>query len=256
MNKVFIPTQAKVGDNYIDVNDFDKELRENGVFLKGIMPDQVIVSYWSTSNEGLTLPAISKENGPSYQVEIESICEISSESKNNLPDCGMSVELPTVVNGNDIKKEKKKIEWFCYNHVPATLNESTQTLLNGYFKKPTFYGNELGTLSENTDRKFKELFGEHCTNISSRCHTEVTFYGKPDTIISGTITAIAPAKHKFSYSINGSDMTIEENTGGLSDGMFVLQVDEGPEKLRGRKTEAWSNPTIVVYAEDINLTEE
>ena len=256
MNKVFIPTQAKVGDNYIDVNDFDKELRENGVFLKGIMPDQVIVSYWSTSNEGLTLPAISKENGPSYQVEIESICEISSESKNNLPDCGMSVELPTVVNGNDIKKEKKKIEWFCYNHVPATLNESTQTLLNGYFKKPTFYGNELETLSENTDRKFKELFGEHCTNISSRCHTEVTFYGKPDTIISGTITAIAPAKHKFSYSINGSDMTIEENTGGLSDGMFVLQVDEGPEKLRGRKTEAWSNPTIVVYAEDINLTEE
>lgn len=246
-NRIFVPTKANINGEYLPLNHLTKNLEDNGVFLKNIDVNQMVVEYWNASNSGITLQASAVGMGPAYQLETESICKIKNPEK--LPDCGMSVELFT--SESTESTQKKKIEWFCYNHIPSTMKEQNQTLLGGYFKKPTFYGTELGALSSNTASSFKKLFGENCSRISPRCFTEVTFYGKPNSIISGNIIAYAPKENKISYEFPGSgNLTITEKTGGLADGMFVLEIKKGSGQERGRKTKAWNNPLIVVYAED------
>ena len=246
-NKILVPTKAKINGEILPLEYLTKNLEENGISLKEIEVNQVIVEYWSNSNKGVTLKASAAEMGPAYQLETEAICKIKNPEK--LPSCGKSVKLFTSNEPN--KTEKKDIQWFCYNHIQSTMNESNQTLLGGYFKKPNFYGTELGTLSGNTAKKFKELFGDHCTKISPRCFTEVTFYGKPNTILSGNIVAYAPKENKITYTFpNSENLTITEQTGGLEDGMFILEIKKGNADDKGRKTKTWDRPLIVVYAED------
>jgi hypothetical protein len=207
----------------------------------------MIVEYWNSSHPGITLQASAKEMGPAYQLESESICKIKNPE--NLPECGKSVRLFTSTDAE--KTERKDIEWFCYNHIPSTMKEQNQMLLGGYFKKPNFYGMELGQLSGGTATKFKSLFGDHCTKISPRCFTEVTFYGRPNSVLSGNIEVYAPKENKITYQFPYSEnLTITEKTGGLADGMFVIEIKKGSGYDKGRKTKAWSEPLIVVYAED------
>ena len=115
------------------------------------------------------------------------------------------------------------------------------------FRKPVFYGNELGQLSENTPKEFINLFGENCTGFSQRCETEITFYGKPNMVLSGGLGAYAPETNKIENN-NGS--VIIEKTGGLANGCFVLKLSKGKADNKGRKTKAWGDPLIVVYAQD------
>lgn len=246
-NTIHIPKMAKKDEELVFVENLNRNLFENGIFLKINDVSQVMVEYWNASHRGLTLEAEAAGTGPSYQLETESICVIRDKDK--LPDCGESVELFTdPKNPNSTKKQK--IEWFCYNHIPSTLKENVQTNTGGYFRKPTFYGTELGKISGtgNNSKKFIDLFGENCENIGPSCFTEVTFYGKPNTILTGNIVAIAPKEHKFTYNF-GEKVTATEKTGGLADGCFVLEIRPS-EKAKGRKTMSWNDPLIVVYAED------
>ena len=248
-NKIYVPTKAKIGeDKFLSLSELTKNLEEHGIYLKDTI-SQMVVEYWNASNSGITLQATAAENGPAYQLEAESICKI--KNKDVLPKCGESVELFT--KDNPEITERKEIEWHCYNHVPSTMRENAQTMLGGYFKKPKFYGNELGRLSRSSASNFKKLFGEHCNKITPMCVTQVTFYGKPNSILTGNIEVYAPKENKITYTFPGSgNQTITEKTGGLEDGMFVLEIRqaENAREEKGRKSKAWGTPLIVVYAVD------
>ena len=69
-------------------------------------------------------------------------------------------------------------------------------------------------------------------------------------ILSGGLAAVAPEKHEIQYY--NSTKKIVDRTGGLANGCFVLRISKGNSTRSGRKTKAWCDPLIVVYAEDID----
>ena len=150
------------------------------------------------------------------------------------------------MNGNIAKRA---IPWVCYNHIPATINYKIQTLTGGYFQVPNLASTTLGTTVDN-DKFFVDQFGENLTHVVGLCRTEVTFYGAPDQVISGTIWVKAPAYTTKVIDTGSGSVTIRERTGGIKNGCFIFKMPVRP--CKGRKSLCWSKPTIIVYAKDRN----
>ena len=88
------------------------------------------------------------------------------------------------------------------------------------------------------------------TKVVGRCRTEVTFYGAPEQILSGTIWVKAPAYTTKTINTGSGTVTIRERTGGLKYGCFIFKLPVRP--CQGRKSVSWSKPTIIVYAKERN----
>ena len=166
-----------------------------------------------------------------------------------MPDNGMSEKMPDMGG----KIARRKIPWVCYNHTPSTMNYAMQVLLDGKFGVPKFASTTLGKTVDD-DKFFVELFGKNCRNVQGRCRTEVTFYGAPDKILSGTIWVTAPAYTTKLINTGSGSVSIKERTGGIANGCFVIKLMN--KKCSGRKTLAWGKPTIVVYARERNPSED
>ena len=124
-----------------------------------------------------------------------------------------------------------------------------------YFK---IFGNEGGVGNYNTsvdnDKFFVDQFGEYCRSVRGTCKTEVTFYGAPDQILSGTIWVKAPAYTTKKIDTGSNIVTLKERTGGIAGGCFIFKMVN--KECKGRKTLAWSKPTIVVYAKERNPSDD
>ena len=241
-NRIYLPTEGKYGDSIIELKNFEesiKKIKENITFY----PTRLSIRYWTGSGESVTLEAMAENQGPSYQVEKDTITTI--ENIEAFPDNGISAKMPDM-NGNIAKRV---IPWVCYNHIPATLAYATQTITGGYFQVPNLKSTTLGTTVDN-DKFFVDQFGENLTKIVGRCRTEVTFYGAPDQVISGTIWVKAPAYTTKVIDTGSGSVTIRERTGGIKNGCFIFKMPVRP--CKGRKSLCWSKPTIIVYAKDRN----
>lgn len=243
-NRIYLPASGVYGGKTIDLNDFESSIagiKENITFL----PSKMSVRYWTGSGEPVTLSAQAEYQGPSFQVEKDTITFIETE----LPDNGTSAKMPDM-SGNIARRP---IPWVCYNHVPSTLTYYTQTVANGMFSVPKLASTTLGTTVDN-DKFFVDQFGEHCRYVRGTCKTEVTFYGAPDQILSGRIWIKAPAYTTKVINTGAGSVTMRERTGGIARGCFVFKAVT--KECKGRKTLAWNKPTIVVYAKDRNPTDE
>ncbi len=243
-NRLYLPATGVAAGKEIPLRDFEqslKDTRENISFY----PTRLSIRYWTGSGEPVTLEAKAENQGPSYQVEKDAITVI--ENIGDLPDNGMSAKMPDM-RGN-IKR--RPIPWVCYNHVPATLHYSTQTLTGGYFRiSPCLKSSALGNTVDN-DKFFVDQFGENLTGVIGLCRTEVTFYGAPEQVVSGTIWVKAPAyTTKVIDTGSGEAVTIRERTGGIKNGCLIFKLPIKP--CKGRKSLCWSAPTIVVYAKERN----
>lgn len=241
-NRIYLPEEGSFGSQKIKLEDFEsalKGIKENVTFY----PTRVSVRYWTGSGEPVTLEAMAENQGPSYQVEKDTITTI--ENINALPDNGISAKMPDM-NGNIAKRA---IPWVCYNHIPATLAYGTQTITGGYFQVPNLKSTTLGTTVDN-DKFFVDQFGENLTRIVGRCRTEVTFYGAPEQVLSGTIWVKAPAYTTKVIDTGAGAITVRERTGGLKHGCFIFKMPIKP--CKGRKSLCWSKPVIIVYAKERN----
>ena len=243
-NRIYLPTQGRCGTKVIPLAEFEaglSKIKENISYY----PSKVSIRYWTGSGEPVTLEAQAEYQGPSFQLEKDTITTIESE----MPDNGMSAKMPDM-KGNIARRP---IPWVCYNHVPSTLNYSTQLITGGNFMVPNLASTTLGTTVDN-DKFFVDQFGEYCRSVRGTCKTEVTFYGAPDQILSGTIWVKAPAYTTKKIDTGSNIVTLKERTGGIAGGCFIFKMVN--KECKGRKTLAWSKPTIVVYAKERNPSDD
>lgn len=248
-NNIYIPDKDQDGDS---MDSFEAELSGNGA--RSYLPTTLIARYWFGMGEGVDLTVTADNQGPSYQVEKNAICEIVTQ----MPDNGESVPLPDAHG----KIEKRTIPWLCYNHEIMTLPYNVQTLYGGKFKKPVLRGTELGTDYEN-DMKFLELFGTRSKGVFSldkiagKCVGNVTLYGRPDTVLpessmENIIQFRAPATWHGQYKApqNGDVTTVDfyERTGGMPSGAVIIGVKL--QNKNTRQTLAWHTPTVLIYAKE------
>ncbi len=234
-----------IKDNEMMMNNFEDELTN-----KSFMPAILYVECWTGMGTGVTLKAKANGQGPSYQVEKETITKIETE----LPEIGMSAKLKD--------GKKREIEWLCYNHNLATVQPSTTmnqldiSLETGYFRPPYFWGGEMGSNVGDVNW-MKDFYGSNMSKVGGTVETELTFYGKPDTILSGSIQATAPAITKNEYNFNGNIVRTYERTGGLAGNGIVFSSDINASGMAGagnnRETIANSLPYFVVYASERDL---
>lgn len=241
-NRIYLPTEGDYGGTKVALADFESSLKKAKENIS-YYPTKMVVRYWTGSGEPITLEARAEHGGPSFQLEKDTITVI--ENINSLPDNGMSAKMPGVRGAIS----RHPIPWCCYNHVPATLKYNTQRITKGKFMVPNLSSTTLGTTVDN-DKFFVEQFGTNCRRITGTCFTEVTFYGAPDQVLSGTIWAKAPAYTTKKIDTGNGTVLIKERTGGIADGCLIFKVM--PKKCKGRKTLAYSMPTIVVYAKERN----
>lgn len=239
-NNIYLPLLDEDGDS---MGVWEKELNSGG-FVKTYLPTNLIVEYWSGRGKEITVPLSAEGLGPSYIVEKECI-----ELDDEMPDMGLSTPLPDQDGGI----APRKIDWVCYNQELMGLSSKTKQSTGGYFIKPNFRGDELGS-NYNDNKYFSELFGESCSKISGRCEGEISIYGKPDVIISGRKRFKAPAYRKLVYKTPKGELAYNERTGGLKRNGFVVGIRVRPKNKR--QTLAWEQPTIVVYARERNLDED
>ena len=245
-NRICLPVSGTCDGRTVVLKEFEAQIagiKENISFY----PTRMSVRYWTGSGEPVTLEAQAEQLGPSYQVEKDTITVI--EDMEMLPDNGMSAKLPDMA-GNIAARP---IPWVCYNHIPATLDYSMQAISGGYFLPPELKSTTLGQTVDN-DKFFVDQFGENLRYIRGRCKTEVTFYGAPEQILSGTIRVKAPAYTTKVINTGSGSVVTRERTGGIKDGCLVFKL--GVKECKGRKTLAWNKPTIIVYAKERNPTDE
>ena len=247
-NRIYLPAKGRCEGKEIALIDFEaglSKIKENISYY----PSRVSIRYWTGSGEPVTLEAQAEYQGPSFQLEKDTITSIDPDSEPLLPDNGMSVKMPDM-KGNIARRP---IPWICYNHVPSTLNYSTQIITGGNFLVPNLASTTLGKTVDN-DKFFVGQFGEHCRAVRGTCKTEVTFYGAPDKILSGTIWVAAPAYTTKKIDTGSNIVTLRERTGGIADGCIIFKMVN--KECKGRKTLAWGKPLIVVYAKERNPSDE
>lgn len=243
-NRIYLPETGTCDDKTIKIAELEKELTGTGSEIS-FLPTKISIEYWSGSGEPITLQASAAGFGPSYQLEKDTITVIESP----MPDNGTSCKLPDM-KGN---YAKRSIPWVCYNHIPSTLKYETQVSMGGMFKTPELASTTLGSTVDN-DKFFVDQFGENCQGLGGKCETEVTFYGAPNQVLSGNITVKAPAYTTKTIDTGSGSVTMRERTGGIKNGCFIFKLM--PSECKGRKTLAFSKPTIVVYAKERNPTDQ
>ena len=241
-NRIYLPSFGVNGNNEkIPVDRFENDISSNK-YCVTYYPSNVSIRYWTGSGEEITLEASAESQGPSFQLEKNSITKI--ESISSFPDNGKSEKMPDM-SGN---VEERDIPWVCYNKIPSTLRYSTQLLNGGTFKLPQIPSTYLGKTVDN-DKFFIDRFGENNENIIGKCFTEVTFFGAPDKVISGRISVVAPAITEYSIDAgDGEKITVKERTGGIKNGCIIVKTLI--KEREGRATLAYSKPVLVIYARD------
>lgn len=241
-NKIILPSFGVYSENIkLSVDQFEDEIKSNKYCIT-YYPSNMSIRYWTGSGEEITLEATAEKQGPSYQLEKNTITKIETISA--FPDNGESEKIPDMSGNNAVRK----IPWVCYNKIPSTLKYSTQLLTGGSFSLPDIPSTYLGKTVDN-DKYFRDKFGENNSNIIGRCVTEVTFFGAPDKVISGSIAVVAPAITEYTIDAgNGESITVKERTGGIENGCIIVKTVI-PER-KGRATLAYSKPTLIIYARE------
>ena len=230
-NQIVLPRKNSEGKK---MTSFEEELRKKGLNVS-FMPTRLVVRYFSGNGKTITLNAEAKGQGPSYQLEKDSIIQIDSST---MEDCGTSGKIKNY--------EATPIKWTCSNNLPSTLGmeqasttmttgKVNATTYSGEFRKPTFMGNEIADKSD--DESFRALFGENQSNCRGLCKTEVTFTGAPNRIIWGTITVTAPAQKD------------NKPNGGLKNGCIIVSCPPSDDG-EGLCTETVGIPKLLIYAKE------
>ena len=252
-NKIHIPQVNQDGVKFVD---FQKQLKNTAIYV-GYMPTCIKIKYWKDNGKSITLPATADGHGPSYMVEKGAINTIIT---NNLPINGTTGRILDP-SGNETKSIP--IPWQVYNNVPATLNVSQQsrsqtsqqiyTQFNAGQFRVNFSPSALNS-SENrkSDESFVKLYGENCSNCFGVCETELTFTGAPNQILSGYITAAAPAQtERYIDAGNGIKYTYKQKTGGIKNGLIIARC-QVTNTGAGRMTKTYNVPKLIIFAKDID----
>lgn len=237
-NRIYLPEKNQSGKSFVL---FEKSL-ETTLFERSYLPTHLFIRYWSGSGMSVTLPAQAEGQGPSYQLEKESITVIEDVSV--LPSNGMTTAFRDF-SGN---LNSYPIPWYCFNHEPCTLTAGTQELTGGVFKPPSFPTTILD--NDDNDNKFLDLYGENCSRIAGRCGTVVTFYGAANQIVSGRIAVKALAKTTRTVFTGTETVATSELTGGFNDGKFITKVTV--DECEGRQSLCFSTPKLIVYLREKN----
>lgn len=239
-NIIYLPTKNQDG---ILFKDFEKNLI-NTNYSYSLMPTSVTIRYWSGNGYEIDFEAEAIEEGPSYQVEKDTITHISNSSV--LPDNGKTVIMQDAIGSSVSRKD---IPWYCYNKEAATLDYVTQELTGGTWKMPEI---AYGALTTDNDSQFVGFFGANNSKIKGRAKTTVTFVGGPNKIISDDIYVKALAR-TIRYNKVTEQYTYER-TGGIKNGCLIVWLK--PQKCEGRKTLAYTVPRLIIYAGDRDKTKD
>lgn len=251
---IYLPTKDGSGDLFID---FEKKLQENQIAFTE-KPNRVFISYWSGNGKSVTLTAQAAGHGPSYMLQKNAINTIVSDKyKNGYGPIGK--KFCQILN-----QDKQRISppasysWICYNNVPSNLSiqdaSRSQNVQGGWnynagqFRTPNFIGNQIAGFF-NKDEKFTQLFGQNCEGCYGICETQVTFVGRPDSILSGQITVRAPEKTTYNINLGGGKKyKYEQLTGGIKNGIIICSM--APVGTEGRVTKCYSKPKLVIFAKE------
>jgi hypothetical protein len=216
------------------------------------IPQFIEVRYFTGIGLPITVDCKAVGSGPSYQVEKEAVHVIQGyeetgtntpggipETTGNLPNLGKTVKLGSGFS------TKKDLKWQVYNHSP----------LYGRFEMGYLIGNELGA-SQWQESDIANLFGGDtqenpgaATKISGTVEGELTFYGAPNSIISGEVYCYAPALTQRKYNVDGNEVVTWERTGGLKYTGFSVGVELEPV-TDNRQGICFSLPKILVYLKE------
>ena len=110
-----------------------------------------------------------------------------------------------------------------------------------------------------TESEIEKLFGGNDQTsgaggkISGQVFGQLTFYGPPDTLVTGTLCAYALAKTVRSYTANDTEVVTYERTGGLKYTGFSVGV-ELDSVTNNRQGLCFTLPTVLVYVKERDNT--
>lgn len=265
-NSIILPTKCvlqkeitiqgvkKTGE--LNWNEFEANLAYSS-YPTSHIPSQIVIRYFSGNGKELTMEAVAGGNGPSYQLEKDSIRFIATKS--GMEDCGTTGIIPDV-NGKVINNQK--IEWTVFNTEPCTLDMRAMSYSmkisnlskkhSGTFFAGTFMGNEISQYGIENDDKFIDLFGKNNERLHGTCSTTVVFTGAPNRIISGNIDVYAKATTDTEVDVGGGQkVKYSERTGGLRQGCFIVKVSVD-KAAGGLDTQTFQLPSLLIYAKEKN----
>ena len=252
-NEIVLPRYFKNPDGTAGGNiwDLNNDLDPND-FKVMTIPGFVQVEYFTGVGMPINIDVTAVGGGPSYQLEKDSVNFIAGyepagtstpdgipTSFGQLPSMGQSVKLPT--NSNN----KYNLNWTVTNNDP----------LYGDFGMSHIKGNELPAGGWTEEAITNQYFGgtyqtsPSGSYITGMVSGEVTFYGLPQSIISGNFTVYAAAKTKHEYWADGEHIVKWDRTGGLKYTGFSVGVEVGAI-ASGRQGICFGVPTVVVYLKE------
>jgi hypothetical protein len=211
----------------------------NKTFNVKTLPNMVLCEYFVGNGMPIDVPITSYGPGPSYQLEAESVSFIHNHSDDNqtapagitsdpMPDMGESVPLKT--NNN----QRVPLKWQVYNHEPLYWDRSVRWLIGDELKAGAWSDDAvLGVFSGGKGGNTSDLGAGAA--LGGAVKGTATFYGAPNTILSGQVYVYAKAMTKRTYKTPEGDVTFMERTGGYRSGAFTFRL-EVTDNVQSRRT--------------------
>jgi len=241
----------------------------NIAFKLQTLPGELRVDYFSGNGLSVTVPVEACGTGPSYQLDRECVCFIANHSNDveasnlppfvqsdsgTLPDMGTSEAITTFgPDGKANGSQAHPLKWLVYNHDPIIGGTNVGWLV----------GDELGPSKWSDSDILSLLTGGHAGMTSNLGHGavlggkatgEVTLYGLPNTILSGSLACYAKAYTERSYHLPEGTVTMAERTGGYKSGAFVFRLEiASPVNNGERKSVSAGVPTVLIYLRERSL---
>jgi hypothetical protein len=225
------------------------------------LPLMGLVEYITGVGVPIDVSVQSHGNGPSYQLDRESVCFILGESSDTIsPPVGLSQYdgLPTM--GDSVRLANKSgtrlpMKWHVYNHDPLVWKPSVAWLAGDELGAGKWSDSDvMGLFTGNRGSAVSELGPG--ASIGGPVTGDVTLYGSPNTILSGNVYVYAKAVTTRTYNLpEGGTVTTKERTGGFRSGAFVFRLEVNGSVSGKRTGITCGVPRVLIYMRERGLEE-
>ena len=265
LNQITLPTVYKdpATNVYLPIWNLNADLyaSQTANFTLKTLPCTIYIEYLQGCGVPIEVDCTAIGPGPSYQLEPDCVCFIVGDPTQspNLPQTITTYDvLPTMGQSVPLKNRQGlpiDMQWQVYNHKPLVWGGGMGWLV----------GDELGAGNWGDSSVMDVYTGNQGFNVADlgpnatiggTVTGQVTLYGLPNTILSGSVYVYAKAETSRTYNFaDGTSTTLQERTGGYRSGAFVFRLEvDGP--VSNKRTGLTAGiPTVLLYMRERDLSE-
>ena len=262
--KIMFPSVCVYEEDKILLWTLNAEVGNFSLIGGSKIPNFIQINYLKGMGASVELPIEAIGTGPSYQVEKEAVCYISSyefdntktpdlipQSTAELPPMGYSAKYAT--DAKEVKKEK--LTWMVYNHKPLYGDFYLNYLVGNELPKAGWTEGDIERLFGGADQTKAGLEDGPSSYICGKVHGNVTLYGMSNTIISGDLFVYARAITTRHYVVGDERVTTYERTGGLkATGFAVTPEIKASTATSSRKGKCFK-PVVKIFMQERDNTQ-